>query len=161
MSDHIEIERKFLVMSDAWREHVRDSFALAQGYLASSKELAVRIRRKRDRAILTIKGAARGAGLARREFEYDVPVEDAEILLSELCPAGRVSKTRHLVDFGGLTWEVDVFDGPNAPLVIAEVELSSEDEVFEAPDWVGEEVSHDERYLNAYLARRPFSTWER
>lgn len=159
MSEHIEIERKFLVISDTWREHVRDSFPLDQGYLASSKELAVRVRRKRERAILTIKGAAHGAGLARREFEYDVPVEDAEVLLAELCPGGRVSKTRHLVDFGGLTWEVDVFSGPNAPLIIAEVELSREDEVFDIPDWVGEDVSHDERYLNAYLARHPFSSW--
>jgi CYTH domain-containing protein len=148
-----EIERKFLVRGDGWRPGP-PGVLQRQGYL-SAEDPTVRVRIEGDRATLTVKGAQRG--LARAEFEYGIPLADARELL-DLCGA-LVEKTRHLREFGGRRWEVDVFHGPNEGLIIAEVELSREDEEVALPPWVGAEVSHDPRYRVASLSRRPYREW--
>ena len=153
-----EIERKFLVkdQSLAFLEGVEGKKIL-QGYIASDAGVSVRVRTKGSKAYLTIKGAA--VGLARAEFEYEVPWADAEAMLGSVCRAGKVIKTRYEIKRGGHVWEVDVFEGETAGLVVAEIELGAEDEAFERPDWLGEEVSQDARYLNARLAVEPYSGW--
>jgi CYTH domain-containing protein len=152
-----EIERKFLVRNDDWRRAASQSTDYRQGYLSTDAERNVRVRTKGKKAVLTLKG--RGEGLTRLEFEYEVPLEEAEQILDSLCLEPLIEKTRHLVHHGGFTWEVDEFRGDNADLVVAEVELESEDQAFELPDWVGEEVSDDPRYLNANLVSHPYSRW--
>ena len=152
-----EIERKFLVSGDGWRDAVATETHLMQGYLASSSRATVRVRVKGDKGIMTIKGATQG--ISRAEFEYPIPVEDARAMLDTLTETGIVDKVRYRVPCGAHTWEVDVFAGDNAGLVLAEVELGSEDESFERPDWLGEEVSDDARYYNANLARNPYRSW--
>jgi adenylate cyclase len=151
-----EIERKFLVRDDRWRGDADTGTVLEQGYLSTVPERTVRVRRAGDRAWLTIKGAARGA--ERAEFEYPIPVADAAELL-ELCEPVVIRKTRHRVAHGGRTWEVDVFAGENAPLVLAEVELPAADAVVERPAWAGREVTGDPRYQNASLSREPYARW--
>jgi len=151
-----EIERKFLVRDDSWREGAVGVTVL-QGYLTTARECTVRVRVAGGRAWLTVKGPARG--LTRPEFEYGIPVEDAEAMLKELSVAPPVEKTRYRVPFGGLVWEVDVFHGANEGLVLAEVELEHEEQEPPLPPWVGEEVTHDPRYLNASLARHPYTRW--
>jgi CYTH domain-containing protein len=146
-----EIERKFLVRSDAWRAGADAGTLYRQGYLHSDESVSVRVRLAGDKAFLTIKGG--GAGISRSEFEYPVPPEDASEILDALCHAGSVEKTRHLFPAGRHTWEIDVFAGRHAGLVLAEIELSSEDEPFDRPDWLGEEVTGDPRYLNSNLAK--------
>ena len=131
--------------------------AYRQGYLAASSAASVRVRLGDDGGRLNIKGAT--TGVVRREFEYDLPVADAELMLAELCEGPLVEKTRHLIHFAGKLWEVDEFQGANAGLVVAEVELEHEGESFECPPWLGPEVSHEVRYFNASLAKRPFSQW--
>lgn len=146
-----EIERKFLVSGDGWRSLETSSALLRQGYLSSNAKATVRVRSKNDdRAVITLKGAAQG--ITRSEFEYDIPIEDAREMLAMAEPHV-LEKRRHIVPFGGLTWEIDVFEGRHAGLVLAEVELESEDQVVELPDWIGEEVTHDDRYYNASLSR--------
>ncbi|MBK6763810.1 MAG: CYTH domain-containing protein [Micrococcales bacterium] len=152
----VEIERKYLVVGDAWRAQVVSATRIVQGYLARG-EVTVRARIRGDRAYLTIKG--RSQGIARSEFEYEIPVPDAEAMLTELAEGPVVEKTRHLIDVGGHTWELDVFAGANEGLVMAEVELADADEQFDLPQWAGEEVSDDPRYYNVNLAREPFSQW--
>ncbi len=151
----IEIERKFLVKNDSWKQSACEGLQCRQGYLCSGSGRTVRVRIMGHMAFLTIKGPA--DGIARSEFEYNIPVEDAEAMLP-LC-GHPVDKTRYYLQHGGLTWEVDVFSGANAGLVMAEIELDAADQSIELPDWVGEEVSGDPRYYNAYLAQHPFSTW--
>jgi CYTH domain-containing protein len=149
-----EIERKYLVTA-AWQP--RDAGTLfTQGYLSSTPERVVRVRLQGDSAKLTIKGIT--IGVTRAEFEYDIPVRDAAALL-ELCEKPLIEKRRHLEQYAGMTWEIDVFLGDNAGLVIAEIELDSEAERFELPPWVGDEVSGDPRYYNNNLIARPFKTW--
>lgn len=146
-----EIERKFLVVSDSWKRAATGSKLLRQGYLSSNAKATVRVRTRDDsEAILTIKGPPRG--IARAEYEYAIPMEDAREMLAMAEPH-TVEKRRHLVPFAGLTWEVDVFEGRHAGLVLAEVELAHEGQVVERPGWVGAEVTHDDRYNNASLAR--------
>lgn len=146
-----EIERKFLVNSETWRSAITKSTVFRQGYLSSNGKATVRVRSRDDSdAVLTLKGAAQG--LVRAEYEYDIPIADARELLVMAEPH-IVEKTRYLVPFGGLTWEVDVFAGRLAGLVIAEVELEHADQAVSLPDWVGAEVSHDDRYANASLSR--------
>lgn len=150
----IEIERKFLVRNDGWRtEH---GTRLIQGYLSRDKGRTVRVRIAGEAAWLTIKGLT--TGISRAEFEYAIPVADAEQLLS-LCEGPIIEKTRHLVEYEGTTWEVDEFHGANAGLVVAEVELDSESEFFARPAWLGDEVSGDVRYSNSSLSVMPFSLW--
>ena len=152
-----EIERKFLLNSDAWRAHSDGGSVIMQGYLANEKRCSVRIRVKGDAAWLTVKGP--GVNLTRAEFEYPIPVADAHSMLADLAERPFIEKTRHIVDHGPHRWEIDEFAGANAGLIVAEVELASVDEAFERPSWLGEEVSDDPRYLNAALVKRPFSEW--
>lgn len=151
----IEIERKFLVVDDSWKQTADKGLACKQGYLLASEETAVRVRVIGDRAFLTIKGKSTGIG--RHEFEYDVPVDDALEMLA-FCD-NLVEKTRYLITHAGMLWELDVFFGANDGLVVAEIELEFEEQDFELPDWAGKEVTGDIRYYNACLARNPFGAW--
>ena len=150
-----EIERKFLVHGDSWRRS--DAVLYAQGYLNRDQRRTVRIRAVGDRAWLTIKGLSVGA--SRPEFEYEIPLADAEQLLA-LSDGPVVRKRRHLVPCGGFIWEVDEFEGDNAGLIVAEIELDAEDQKFDKPDWVGEEVTGDPRYFNSSLAIQPYRNWK-
>jgi adenylate cyclase len=152
----VEIERKFLVSDDGWRAAATAQSSYLQGYLAADPVRTVRVRLADGGAYLTIKGERRG--ISRAEFEYAIPVGDAERLMG-LCGDEPVAKTRWRVPVGDHLWEVDEFLGANAPLVVAEVELDAEDEVFQRPDWLGREVSMDHRYSNSYLSAHPWSTW--
>ena len=151
-----EIERKFLLASDKWRSGA-EGRQYRQGYLSTDKARTVRVRIVGERGLLTIKGLTRG--ISRLEFEYDIPLEDATRLLDELCHRPLIEKTRYVVTHGGLTWEIDEFHGDNAGLIVAEVELASEDQEIKLPEWVGAEVSGDARYYNSNLAQHPFSKW--
>jgi len=152
-----EIERKFLVVGDAWRGLV-PGIRYRQGYLSTVKERTVRVRRAGEKAFLTVKGLSVGA--TRAEFEYAIPPTDAEEMLDALCERPIVEKTRYRIPFTGLTWEVDEFAGANAGLIVAEVELADEAQAFALPDWIGREVTGDPRYFNANLVARPYSTWK-
>lgn len=153
----LEVERKFLVTGD-FKNAVERSDRIVQGYLCAAPDKTVRIRICGDKAFLTIKGASDTTGVSRNEFEYEIPVTDAEALLP-LCESGIIAKVRHLIPFRGYTWEVDVFHGCNEGLIVAEIELTSEDEAFELPDWIGEEVTGDKRYYNAMLSQHPYCDW--
>ncbi len=152
----IEIERKFLVSGEGWRQPASAQTRFSQGYLSRDPARTVRVRIAGARAFLTIKGATRGA--TRAEFEYEVPLADAQALLA-MCDGPVVEKIRHLCVFEGMTWEIDEFLGANAGLVVAEIELVDEGQVFARPDWVGAEVTGDGRYVNANLAVKPFTSW--
>ncbi len=150
----IEIERKFLVVGDAWR--AAPAVFYSQGYLNRDKERTVRVRIAGDEAFLTIKGVSLGA--SRAEFEYPIPLWDARDLLA-LCEQPLIEKNRCKILHEGFVWEVDEFLGENLGLVVAEIELPSEDTVFAKPDWVGEEVTADTRYFNSNLSRTPYNRW--
>ena len=150
----VEIERKFLLASDAWREGARGQ-VFRQGYLCISQDATVRVRHAGTRAYLTIKGAT--AGMSRAEFEYDIPVADAEALLRDHCLKPLIEKTRYEVPFAGKTWTVDVFEGANAGLVVAEIELNHGDEQVTLPPWIGTEVTDDPRYRNSALVSEPMN----
>lgn len=150
-----EIERKFLVADDSWRDGSR-GVRIAQGYLSQDPDRTVRVRLAGEKAWITIKG--RTQGITRAEFEYAIPPADARELLG-LCLPSVIDKTRHEIRHGGHVWEVDVFHGGNDGLIVAEVELSDENETPEMPPWVGEEVSDDARYFNSHLATHPFTCW--
>jgi adenylate cyclase len=152
----LEIERKFLVAGDSWRSRADTGTPLAQGYLCSGQGRTVRVRLADDRAWLTIKGPTEG--MTRQEFEYPIPAADAGEILA-LCEGTVIEKTRYRVPHAGCVWEVDVFAGANAPLVVAEVELAHAEQEVALPDWVGREVTDDVRYRNSSLAQRPFSRW--
>jgi len=153
----IEIERKFLVEGDSWRDAVVSETPVMQGYLASTGRVTLRARLKGEQGVLTIKGATRG--ISRAEYEYPIPAQDAKAMLAELAESAIIDKTRFHVRVGEHLWELDVFAGENAGLVLAEIELVSEDEHFERPAWLGAEVSDDPRYYNANLARHPYQRW--
>ncbi|MBC8128379.1 MAG: CYTH domain-containing protein [Gloeobacteraceae cyanobacterium ES-bin-144] len=152
----VEIERKFLVANDSWRDESIKGARIAQGYLSRDSERTVRIRLTENDAWVTIKGMTNG--IARAEFEYSIPTEDAAELLL-MCLPSIIDKTRYRINFSGHVWEVDVFHGENDGLVIAEVELEDESVCPELPPWLGEEVSADHRYFNASLATHPFSAF--
>ena len=151
-----EIERKFLVHGTFWRKGAR-GVRLRQGYLCSHPDRSVRVRVAGRKATLTVKGRTRGA--TRDEFEVGVPLADAEAMLDGLCERPILEKTRYVLRYGGLRWEVDVFEGENRGLVLAEVELRREDQWVALPPWVTREVTDDPRYYNTSLARKPFTTW--
>ena len=151
-----EIERKFLVKGDGWRA-LDDGVVYRQGYLSTVKERTVRIRIINDKAYLTVKGVTQG--ISRVEYEYEIPVMDANEMLDELCERPLIEKTRYTISIGGHIWEIDEFDGENRGLILAEVELSSEDQAVNLPDWIGAEVSDDPRYYNANLIANPFIKW--
>lgn len=152
-----EIERKFLVTSPAWQAKVKRSVKYRQGYLNDAQQCSIRIRIGGDRAHLNIKSAT--LGIQRLEYEYPIPLQDANEMLDQFCQGAMVEKTRHYVEEQGRTWEVDVFDGDNAGLVVAEIELDHEHEQFPLPEWAGKEVSDDPRYYNVCLVKRPFKRW--
>lgn len=149
-----EIERKFLLASDAWRSQIKQSTRIAQGYLATDPTVRVRVRGAEG--FLTIKGKSTD-GISRAEFEYPIPAADALELL-KLCP-NVLDKTRHLIDLHGFTWEVDEFHGENAGLIVAELELPAVDTPYARPDWLGTEVTGDVRYYNSVLSQTPYSRW--
>jgi adenylate cyclase len=150
-----EIERKFLVDPEKLPP-LPSPIVIKQGYIPA-QNATVRIRLSNDQAYLTLKG--RTTGLTRSEFEYPVPVDDAEAMLRELCLHPYIDKKRYLIEYEGHTWELDIFEGENSGLIIAEIELGSEDEPFVVPEWVAKEVSDDPRYRNASLVSHPYTQW--
>ena len=154
----IEIERKFLVTSDTFKTAAFIQNRITQGYLSSIPERTVRVRIKGDRGFLTIKGASNESGLSRFEWEKEIPVDEAKKILL-LCEKRVIDKTRFEVKVGNHIFEVDEFHGENKGLIIAEIELANETEIFEKPDWLGKEVTNDNRYYNSYLSNNPFTKW--
>jgi adenylate cyclase len=152
----IEIERKFLVRGETWRNG-EPGVLYRQGFLRSSVECVVRVRVQGEQAFLTIKGPTQG--ISRQEFEYPIPMGEAQEMLDKLCSQPLMEKFRYFRSYAGLTWEIDEFLGDNRGLVVAEVELQSADQAISKPDWVGQEVSGDPRYLNVNLAVKPYSQW--
>lgn len=152
----IEIERKFLVCSNDWRPAKR-THRYRQAYLTTGPPVAVRVRLQEDLAHINIKAST--TGIKRDEFEYAIPLKDAEEILERLCSGFVIEKTRHFVEHDGLTWEIDVFEGVNSGLIVAEIEFSQENQTISLPPWIGKEVSSDPKYLNASLATYPYSHW--
>jgi CYTH domain-containing protein len=155
----LEIERKFLVKGDSYKQQAYDSSRIRQGYICSGHGRTVRVRIRDARGYLTIKGPSENGGLSRYEFEKEITLDEAEQLM-KLCEPGMIDKTRWLVKSGLHTFEVDEFYGENEGLVMAEVELGSEDEPYEKPDFIGQEVTGDKRYYNSHLRLNPFSKWK-
>ena len=157
-AEPLEIERKFLIVSDGWRSLVEGTpKRLSQGYLCSDSRKSVRVRIAGERATVTVKGAREG--ITRLELQYDIPVRDAELMLA-LCERPLIDKTRYIVRHDGMKWEVDIFHAENEGLMVAEIELEREDQPVNLPDWVGQEVSHEARYYNSCLVKNPYSTWK-
>ena len=154
----MEIERKFLVKDNSFVDEAFKKRKIVQGYICSDADRSVRIRISDEEAFLTIKGASDERGWSRYEFEKPVSMHDANELIT-LCQPGLIGKVRHYVEVGSHVWEVDVFHGENEGLIVAEIELQSEDEIIELPAWVGQEVSGDPKYYNAMLAKQPYSCW--
>jgi adenylate cyclase len=159
----IEIERKFLLKNDDWKSHVTETHIIKQGYLQSGLESgqksSVRIRISNKTANINIKSVTLRA--VRQEYEYEIPYHDAQELLQNLCCGVIIEKTRFYVPYGQHLWEIDVFEGENHGLEVAEVELNSVDEEFDKPDWLGPEVTHDERYYNISLLKNPYRMWSK
>lgn len=151
-----EIERKFLITGNAWRA-LAEGTAYRQGYLSTVKERTVRVRTIDDKGFLTIKGITVGA--TRAEYEYEIPTADANEMLDDLCEQPIIEKNRYKVPLDGFVWEIDEFGGVNDGLLVAEIELESEDQAFTKPDWIGEEVTGDPRYFNSSLIANPYTTW--
>jgi adenylate cyclase len=154
----IEIERKFLVNSDDFLKQFQTQNRIVQGYLSSVPERTVRVRIKGEKGYLTIKGKSNESGLSRMEWEKEIDVKEAEMLL-QICESGVIDKIRYEIEVGNHIIEVDVFEGENKGLTLAEIELQSENESFEKPEWLAEEVTGDKRYYNAYLSKNPFMNW--
>jgi adenylate cyclase len=153
----LEIERKFLVRNDDWRQQADSGTSYRQGYLVGSQQASVRVRIEGEVARLNIKSAT--LGIRRQEYEYPLPLDEAEEMLETLCEQPQIEKTRYKLPYQGHLWEIDVFAGANQGLIVAEVELGSEDEALSLPEWVGEEVSDDPRYYNVCLVKHPYSEW--
>lgn len=156
----VEIERKFLVLDDSFKHEAFASSHICQGYICSERGKTVRIRIRDERAYINIKGPSLDGGLSRYEFEQEIPLDDARQLMT-LCEPGIIDKTRWLVKSGEHTFEVDEFHGDNAGLVVAEVELHNENEAYQKPRFIGQEVTGDRRYYNAQLRRNPYKLWDR
>lgn len=157
-AEPVEIERKFLIVSEGWRAGVEGSpKRLSQGYLCSDSRKSVRVRIAGQKATITVKGAREG--ISRLELQYDIPVPHAELMLA-LCERPLIDKTRYIVRHDGMKWEVDIFHAENDGLMVAEIELEREDQPVNLPDWVGQEVSHDARYYNSCLSKFPYSAWK-
>lgn len=154
----IEIERKFLIDNTNITKLATNQYLIKQGYLSSVAERTVRIRTKDDKGYITVKGKSNESGTSRMEWEKEIPFEEALDLLS-ICEDYIIDKTRYLIPYGKHCFEIDVFHGANEGLLIAEIELSAEDEVFEKPIWLGEEVTGDNRYYNSFIAKKPFKNW--
>ncbi|HSD09199.1 CYTH domain-containing protein [Flavobacterium sp.] len=154
----LEIERKFLVTSEAFKTEAFTRNRIKQGYLSSIPERTVRVRIKGNKGFLTIKGISSDSGISRFEWEKEIPLDEAENLLL-LCEKGVIDKTRFEVKSGHHTFEIDEFYGENQGLIMAEIELQSETEAFEKPSWLGEEVTNDKRFYNSYLSNNPYKNW--
>jgi adenylate cyclase len=154
----LEIERKYLVRDHGYRPAASHSYRIQQGFLNDDPRRVVRVRIMGNTATLTVKSPV--SDVARREFEYTIPIDDARLLIGLVCLPPTLEKTRHIVEHGGLTWEVDEFEGENEGLVIAEVELPDTGTVPDLPSWIGEEVTGDSRYYNANLVRNPYRLWK-
>ncbi|MDO4433181.1 MAG: CYTH domain-containing protein [Alysiella sp.] len=155
---HIEIERRFLLKNDNWRAIASTPQILYQGYISVEKECTIRVRIVEQRAYLTLKGYL--SDISRSEFEYEIPLADAKMMLQTLCPF-QVEKYRYHVEIDGFIFEIDEFSGSNAPLIVAELELPNENADFPYPDWLGKEITHDGRFTNAYLSKHPYGSWEK
>ena len=153
-----EIEKKFLVAGE-FKESAKKATRITQGYLSSVPERTVRVRVKGEKGYITVKGIGNDSGASRFEWEKEIPVEDVRDLL-KICEPGVIDKTRYLVDCDGQTFEVDEFYGDNDGLVVAEVELSDENEAFTRPSWLGEEVTGDKKYYNSMLMKNPYKNWK-
>ncbi|WP_456413007.1 CYTH domain-containing protein [Thiolapillus sp.] len=154
----VEIERKFLLSSDAWRDEVEKSLEMRQGYLSHDAQSSVRVRICNDQADINIKSTR--DGIYRLEYEYPIPMADARELLNKVAHRPLVEKTRHILHVADHCWEVDEFHGENSGLVVAEIELASVEEVFQRPAWLGREISTDARYYNSNLSKLPYCYWE-
>lgn len=152
----IEIEKKFLVRNQDWKKDASATLYY-QGYLCSGSGRTVRVRIAGETGYITIK--SKHTGISRLEFEYAIPVEDARTMLDQVCQQPIIHKQRYLIRYGGFLWEIDEFYGENEGLILAEIELQSEDQEFPKPEWLGKEVSHDGRYYNASLINLPYSQW--
>ena len=153
----VEIERKFLVCNEGWRSEVSEAFEVHQAYLTKTYDLSCRVRiLDGERATLTVKSAKRQ--LVRDEFEYEIPLEDAKRMMA-ICRSAAIEKTRHRLEVDGMTWDIDVFNGDNTGLVMAEIELTEPSQDFARPAWLGAEVSDDSRYKNSELSVRPYRDW--
>jgi len=153
-----EIERKFLVKGE-FKRYAKESAGITQGYLVSSAGRTVRVRIKGERGFITIKGSSNLSGTTRFEWEKEITFNEAEQLLA-ICEPITINKTRYLVNAGNHVFEVDEFHGENQGLILAEIELTYEDEPFQKPDWLGEEVTGDRRYYNSYLSKNPYTSWQ-
>lgn len=154
----IEIERKFLVKNNSFLNDFSQKHKVVQGYLNSDPNRAVRVRIKNNKGFLTIKGKSNETGMSRFEWEKEISVEDAEQLLM-LCELGIIDKTRYIVPYENQFFEIDVFEGENKGLILAEIELVSENTPINKPNWLGEEVTNDNRYYNSYLSKKPYKKW--
>ena len=152
-----EIERKFLVISDHWRSHIYKTLDIKQAYFCNTEKASLRVRISNQTGFISSKSMTRD--IRRHEFEYEIPLHDAEFMLSYMCMGSPVIKKRHLVKVDQHVWEVDEFLGDNEGLIVAEIELGHEDEAFEKPEWAGQEVSSDPKYINISLVSHPFKTW--
>ncbi|WP_305906393.1 CYTH domain-containing protein [Methylomarinum sp. Ch1-1] len=153
----LEIEHKFLLLNDDWRQQIEKSVHYKQGYLSSTKQNSIRIRVSDQQAWINIKSAV--IGTHRHEYEYEIPLQEANEMLDELCHKPLIEKKRHFVHYDKHLWEIDEFMGENAGLIVAEIELSDLDETFKKPSWVGQEVTHDLRYYNNNLCKSPYKDW--
>lgn len=153
----VEIERKFTVIDDTWKQHVTGSEKITQGYLANTDKCSMRIRSSSEKASINLKSMR--IGIQRLEFEYPIPIDEANDMLNSLCIQPAIIKTRYYVSHADDCWEVDVFEGENIGLVVAEIELDEPDQAFDIPSWLGEEVSNDTRYYNISLVENPYQNW--
>lgn len=153
----IEIERKFLLANNNWREAVKTSFRIRQGYMGEVGKASIRIRIQGEQANINVKSAT--LSMRRMEYEYAIPLNEAQEMLEQLCEHPQVNKTRYIVEQGKHKWEIDEFYGENEGLLVAEIELSDEAEVFAKPEWIGEEVTEDPRYYNVNLIKHPYKNW--
>ena len=154
-----EIERKFLVINDRWRDQISSSDYFRQGYLSTTEKCSIRVRVSDNKGHLNLKSAT--LDIQRTEYEYEIPRHEAEEMLELFCEDSQIKKTRYYVRYDKHLWEIDVFDGANAGLIVAEIELDDINESFTKPDWVGQEVSDDPRYYNVCLAKHPFIEWDK
>ncbi len=154
-----EIERKFLIKNENWKKYVTKKIKIKQGYIINNKKQTIRIRITNNNSFLTIKGPSDKKGISRNEFEFPIPQKDALEIFKEFCLPGKINKTRNEIKQGKHKWEIDVFEGENKGLVVAEIELSSENEKVENPDWIGKEVTKFKKYTNARLSKKPYSKW--
>ena len=154
----IEVEHKFLLANDNWRKLINQSMQFRQGYLTSEPTSSIRVRTCDNKAWLNIKSAT--IGTQRYEYEYEIPLRDANEIIDKLCRKPLIEKTRHLVQVDNHVWEIDEFEGENAGLIVAEIELEAAGEAFTLPEWVGEEVTHDLRYYNNNLSMHPYTEWK-